>query len=261
MKLRVLGCSGGVAAGLETTALLLDDDILIDCGTGVGELTLDEMGRIRHLFLTHSHLDHCALLPMLLDNIFGQLSSPLVVYGLEETLSAVHDHLFNGKIWPDFTCLPSAAEPVVRLQAMVPGESVELAKRKVELIAVTHTVAAAAYRLESQGRSLAFSGDTSGNETFWAALNRAGNVDVVIVDAAFANSDRARAAAAAHYCPETLAEDLVKLDGRPQVFITHLKPGAEQAIMTELQQALPEWALQPLKAGMVFEVPDGTVEN
>lgn len=56
MKLTILGCSGGIGIGLRTTAMLLDDDVLIDAGTGVGDLTLDRMARIDAVFLTHSHL-------------------------------------------------------------------------------------------------------------------------------------------------------------------------------------------------------------
>ena len=47
MKLRVLGCSGGIGGREQrTTSLLVDHDILIDCGTGVGDLPLDELARI-----------------------------------------------------------------------------------------------------------------------------------------------------------------------------------------------------------------------
>ncbi|HEY2978542.1 MAG TPA: 3',5'-cyclic-nucleotide phosphodiesterase, partial [Burkholderiaceae bacterium] len=46
MNIRVLGCSGSIAAGSRTTAFLLDDDVLFDAGTGVGELTLPELARI-----------------------------------------------------------------------------------------------------------------------------------------------------------------------------------------------------------------------
>ena len=42
MKVRVLGCSGGIGGrSLRTTSLLVDDDILIDAGTGLTELPLD----------------------------------------------------------------------------------------------------------------------------------------------------------------------------------------------------------------------------
>ena len=60
MRLQVLGCSGGIAARHWTTALLLDDDVLIDAGTGVNELSLEAMARLQHVVLTHSHLDHIA---------------------------------------------------------------------------------------------------------------------------------------------------------------------------------------------------------
>jgi hypothetical protein len=45
MQIRVLGCSGSIAAGSRTTSFLVDDDVLVDAGTGVGDLTLDEMTR------------------------------------------------------------------------------------------------------------------------------------------------------------------------------------------------------------------------
>ena len=63
MKVRVLGCSGGIGGNsLRTTCLAVDDDILIDAGTGAGDLSLEELTRIDHIFITHSHLDHIACL-------------------------------------------------------------------------------------------------------------------------------------------------------------------------------------------------------
>ena len=65
MKIRVLGCSGGIGGSLRTTALLVDDDVLIDAGTGVGDLSLESLARIDHIFVTHSHLDHVTSIPFL----------------------------------------------------------------------------------------------------------------------------------------------------------------------------------------------------
>ena len=45
MQVRVLGCSGAIARDCRTTSFLLDADVLVDAGTGVGDLTLDEMAQ------------------------------------------------------------------------------------------------------------------------------------------------------------------------------------------------------------------------
>jgi len=95
MRIRVLGCSGGIGVGLHTTSLLLDDDILIDAGTGVGELTLDEMAGIRHIFLTHSHLDHIAGIPLLVDSIFDRIETPITIHAQAPTIGALRAHIFN----------------------------------------------------------------------------------------------------------------------------------------------------------------------
>ena len=80
MRIRVLGCSGGIGSGSRTTALLIDDDVLIDAGTGIGDLELEDIDPIRHVFLTHAHLDHIAGLPMLADRVFDEnFAVPLTV--------------------------------------------------------------------------------------------------------------------------------------------------------------------------------------
>ena len=140
MKIRILGCSGGVGQGLRTTALLVDEDILIDAGSGVGDLTLDEMAAVRHIFLTHSHLDHISFIPLMLDSIFEQRGEPLVVHGQQATIEALQRHIFNWVIWPDFARLPTAEHPVLRYEVMTPGQVLNIGQRSFEMIPVEHAV-------------------------------------------------------------------------------------------------------------------------
>ena len=80
MKLRVLGCGGGIGGSfVHTTALLVDHDILIDAGTGLTTLTLAEMAQIEHVFITHSHLDHLAALPLMIDSVADVRDRPVTV--------------------------------------------------------------------------------------------------------------------------------------------------------------------------------------
>ena len=255
MKIRVLGCSGGIAKGVATTSFLIDDDILIDAGTGVGELSIKEMQRIKHIFITHSHLDHISSIALLTDTLFDQLvGQPITVHAERSTVKVLKEHIFNWVIWPDFTVLPNNSRAVLKLKAMSKKTPVEIGDRRIEMIAVNHSVPAVAYRVESQGKSFAFSGDTASSDTFWVALNKHDNLDLLFVEAAFANKDAEIAHLAYHYCSQTLADDLPKLKHHPKVCISHLKPGDEKLIMKECQKALPDWPLHQLKSGDRFKL-------
>ena len=79
MRLKILGCSGGIGGDLRTTSMLLDHDILIDAGTGVGDLTMSELAAIDYVFVTHSHVDHVAAIPLLVDTVGWMREKPITV--------------------------------------------------------------------------------------------------------------------------------------------------------------------------------------
>ncbi len=172
MRIRVLGCSGGIGAGARTSAMLVDNDVLIDAGTGIGDLELSDLDSIRHVFLTHAHLDHVAGLPMLVDHVFDDdFDEPITVYAREETLRAVKDHLFNGVIWPDFTLLPSPENPMLRWHVTSPGDTIRIGERHFYAVDVMHTVPSLGFTVQNAGGAFAVSGDTKTNETLWPVLN------------------------------------------------------------------------------------------
>ncbi len=255
MKVRVLGCSGGINQNVATTSFLLDDDILIDAGTGVSDLSLEEMRRIKHIFITHSHLDHITSIPLLADTLFDDLiGKPLIVHALPETIKALQEHIFNWTIWPDFTELPHKTNAVLKFEAMQAGTVTELSGRQIEMISVNHTVPGVGYCIKADGKVFAFSGDTTSNENFWASLNKYDSLDLLCVESAFADKDIELAKIAFHYCPKLLAEDLPKLKHKTKVCISHLKPGCEQEIMEQCKAALPDWDICQLKSGIVFDL-------
>lgn len=252
MKLRVLGCSGGIGVSLHTTSLLVDDDILIDGGTGLAELSREEMSLVRHIFITHSHLDHIAGFPMLLDSIFDLIRIPIVLHARPETLQVLQQHIFNWLVWPDFSCLPSADQPVLKFQAMIPGEQLQIGNRTVEMVAVNHSVPAAGYRVQNGSGSFAFSGDTTTNDTLWEALNRHDDLDLLIVESAFPDEERTLSEKARHYCPQLLAQDLEKLRHRPRLYLSHLKPGCEETIVAQCRQRIVGLPVERLCGGDRF---------
>lgn len=240
MKLRVLGCSGGIGGSLHTTSFLIDHDILIDAGTGVGELSLNELSLIDHVFLTHSHMDHIGNLPLLLDSVMGMRNRPVTVYAIGATLETLKQHIFNWKIWPDFNEIPNPERPVMRYREIELAEVVNLQGRKISAIPAVHTVPAVGYHLDSGSASLVFSGDTYVNDDLWAISNRIENLRYLIIETAFSNSETELAALSKHLCPSLLVEELAKFTGHAEVFITHLKPDEVELIMHEIEAGIAE---------------------
>src|SRR5213075_1957021 len=127
MKLRVLGCSGGIGGRhLRTTSMLLDNDVLIDAGTGVADLSLTELSLIDHVFLTHSHLDHIASIPFMVDTVGGMREKPVTVHASRATIEILKNHLFNWAIWPDFSEIPTPQAPFLRYEEISLGQTVRL---------------------------------------------------------------------------------------------------------------------------------------
>jgi ribonuclease BN (tRNA processing enzyme) len=253
MRIQVLGCSGGIGGPARTTALRVDDDILIDAGTGVADLDLAAMAAIHHVFLTHSHLDHIACLPLLLDSTAGRRDRPLTVHAQPLTVEALCRHVFNGQIWPDFTRLPSPEQPFVRFEALTPGVERVLDGRRFRSIAVNHSVPAVGYLVGNGRASLAFSGDTAETEPFWRALNACPDLRYVVIETSFTDAEEELARVSGHLHPRRLASELAKLERSAEVFITHLAPGEEDRIMAEIGGHLPERRPQRLRTGQVFE--------
>lgn len=253
MTLRVLGCSGSIAAGCKTTAFLLDDDVLIDAGSGVGDLPLDALTRIDHVFVSHAHLDHILSIALLADSVMrlrlAQGRGPIQVHALPDTLAALRTHIFNGVIWPDFTRLPSAEHPVLRLVPFAEGDvlaEVGRKKRRIEVLSAAHTVPAVGFAVDD-GRWV-YSGDTGPNPALWQRL-RTMTVAHLVIETAFSNEEQPLADISRHLCPATLGQELAQLAGAIDVGITHIKPGEMDAVMAEIARLRLPHRIRALSAG------------
>jgi len=254
MKLRVLGCSGGIGGRhLRTTSLLVDHDILIDAGTGVADLSIAELAVIDHVFLTHTHLDHIASLPLMIDTVADRRSKPLIIYGTEAVLSILRSHIFNWAIWPDFAEVPSVDKPFMRYQAIELGKPTMLDGRSFTALPVEHTVPAVGYHVASGVASLVFSGDTGICNAFWRAVNRIADLKHLIIECAFSNREQPLAVVSKHLCPDMLAAELQKLERECDIYITHLKPGQIELTMEEIEQCLGDFKPRMLQNNQVFE--------
>ncbi|BCL77289.1 cAMP phosphodiesterase class-II:metallo-beta-lactamase superfamily protein [Jeongeupia sp. HS-3] len=251
MQLTVLGCSGGIGGSARTTSLLLGNRVLIDAGTGVGDLSLDALCRIDHVFLTHAHFDHIACLPMLLDTVIGARNEPVTVHALPETIAALRAHVFNWQIWPDFSVIPDAASGVLRWAPIAVGEIREVHGARITALPAQHTVPALGYLLDGDAGSIAFSGDSADCPAFWDALACVPDLRALIVETAFSNREAELARASQHFSPATLLAALRRLDPAVDVWLTHLKPLDAERIVTEAHDGLHR--IEPLLSGQVLK--------
>lgn len=271
-RVRVLGCSGSIAARCHTTAFLLDDDILIDAGTGVGELRLDELACIEHILLSHSHLDHVLGVPLMADSVIRLRHTrdglrPIHVHALPATLDALRQHLFNGVIWPDFTRLPSASEPLLVFHPINIGQTLILpgrggTERRIEVLPAAHTVPGVGFAVQSgHPNGIAhpptpwwvYSGDTGPNPALWETLNGR-PIAHLVIETAFGDDEQHLAHISGHLAPHTLAAELQQLDGSVSVHITHTKPGEMAAVIAQIRAIDTRHRIEPLRNGQVFEL-------
>jgi cAMP phosphodiesterase len=234
MIIRVLGCSGAIAAGCKTTAFLLDHDVLIDAGTGVGDLSLEALARIDHILISHSHLDHVLAIGLLADSVIRLRTSaglgPIQVHALPETIAALQAHLFNGVIWPDFTRLPSAQAPVLAMRPFAVGDTLELGGKRIEVLSASHTVPAVGFGVDGGAAGWwIYTGDTGPNPTLWRRLQQL-RVAHVVIETAFSDEEQPLARLSKHLCPTELGNELTQLAGCVDVHITHIKPGEMDAL-------------------------------
>lgn len=251
MEFRVLGSFGGDSPVCRMTSFLIDGAVVVDAGAITRALDIDEQRRVRHVLISHTHIDHTATLPFLIENIFGTHPDPVSIYCAKRVLGAVRRHLFNNDTWPDFTRIPDHLEPSVRFQEIVaeepftiddlPGGSLE-----VTAIPVNHIVPTTAFVLRQGESSIIFTSDTGPTEQIWDVANRTPNLKALITECSFPNRLQAVADISRHLTPATLAGELAKLKREVRVLVYHFKPPYVDELRAELAAADLPWPVEEL---------------
>jgi ribonuclease BN (tRNA processing enzyme) len=237
LKVRLLPSAAGRESQLQAlTSFIINDRLAVDAGSLGFALGPDEMGCVRHVVITHAHSDHTASLPIYIAEAYTMLDGPVIIYGLEEVVEALKEHVFNDQIWPDFRKipLPGSQEPTIEFRALAPYETVEIAGIRVTPIPVNHVVPNVGLIVEDDHTALAFTSDTYCTDEIWAAAKEREHLKAVFVDVSFPNELGWLAEASKHLTPELLAADLQKLDRDVDVYAVHIKPTNRNDVIREL---------------------------
>lgn len=234
MKWRVLGSFGGSSQECRTTSFLIDESLALDAGAITQALSLEAQRAVDHIVLTHSHLDHIASIPFLIENTFGQRNGAVEILVSPTLLHTLKHHLFNNDTWPDFTRIPNDLLPALRLRSI--EERVPFAVNHLRLTAVpvNHTVPTHGFLVEDDGGAVLFTSDTGTTDEVWELANRTPHLRAVIVEVSFPNRMQGVADLALHLTPQALALELTKLRRRVPVYLYHLKPPYLDELRREL---------------------------
>ncbi len=213
MKLKVLGCSGAVMPGNETTSFLIGEDTLLDAGTVTSVLGIEEQERIKNVLLTHLHLDHIKDLFFLADNLIGRVTDSINIFSIQEVIDGLRIHILNKTIWPDFASLPSENRPVLRFIPLMTDENVQVADVYVTPVRVNHTVDTVGYIIEDMdGSSIVYTGDTGPTEDIWRIAREKEGLKAVFIEVSFPSDLDRLACVTGHLTPNTFAGELKKLE-------------------------------------------------
>ena len=239
MKLRVLGCQGGSTPTRHLPGLLLDDTVLLEAGSVTSTLSLDEQLEIRHVLLSHAHLDHTAGLAYLADNrgchrVGSGNGSPVTVSSISPVVNDLRGHFFNDRLWPDFSVLPTPGDPILQWNALRPHAPQRIEDRLTVIpVPVHHTVPAVGFVLYDDAGALVFSGDTGPTEALWRVARAVGDVRAIIVETSFPNRLATLADVSGHLTPDLLRREIDKMPPC-DVWVYHVKPMFRDEIIEDL---------------------------
>jgi ribonuclease BN (tRNA processing enzyme) len=168
MRITVLGSGDAFGAGGRFHSAYLTEvagaTFLLDCGPSILQAAKQvswDLGKLDAVLLTHLHGDHFGGVPFLFMEYRYETprTRPFAIYGPEGTerrVQAVFAALYER----------TAAEPLpfpVEYHELAAGRSVELGAARVTPLPVHHVpeLTAFAYRVEVEGRTFLYSGDTA----------------------------------------------------------------------------------------------------
>jgi cAMP phosphodiesterase len=219
---------------MRPTSFLVDGRVAIDTGALTSELTLAEQARVSHIFVAHSHFDHVATLPFLLDNVFETAEEPVTVLGPPDTIRCLKEHLFNGLLWPDFTKISNGKTVLLALRPLAAGETVAAGDLRITPFPMDHTVECHGYIVEDSGGAVAICGDTCSTDGLAAVLPGIENLKAVFIEASFPRAATDTAVLSKHLSTESFGREAACIPSSVPILVTHLKPCFTDIIREEI---------------------------
>ena len=216
-------------------SFLVNDALAIDAGS-LGLLAdLERQRRVKHVFVTHEHLDHIATLPIFLENVYEPGPECVELLASRDVLDFLHGDMFNGRVWPDFIDLSQPGDAFVKTTAIEPLQSVRRAGLTITAVPVSHGVETVGLVVDDGQTAVAFPSDTGPTERFWEHLASIDRLKAVFLEASFPKSLADLATLTGHLSTATFAGEIGKLAREVRWIVVHRKARYATEIARELE--------------------------
>ena len=148
-----------------STSYIINDTLAIDAG-GLGFYRGPvEQARIKHVLISHTHMDHIASLPIFVENVYEGKPECVTIHGSADVLSGLARDVFNDRVWPDFIKLSTIVPaPFLKLQTLQPRQRIEVEGLKITPVEVNHVVPTLGFIVEESDAAMIVVSDTGPTE-------------------------------------------------------------------------------------------------
>jgi cAMP phosphodiesterase len=218
------------------TSFLINDTIAVDAGS-LGLLgTPQEQARIKHVLITHTHIDHVGSLPIFVENIYQDgPSEPVTIYGSAPVLDSLQKDIFNDRIWPDFINLSKVNSPFLKLETIEAGKTIRLNGLSITPVPVNHVVPTLGLVIEEKNAAIVIVSDTGPTDAIWERASATPNLKAIFLEATFPNELGWLAEVSKHLTPSLFAGEIQKLKKQATIIAVHIKARHREQVIKELK--------------------------
>jgi cAMP phosphodiesterase len=241
MEIRILGAHSTEAKGLRLASFLIDSVLALDAGGLTSSLSLSEQQQVRAILLTHHHFDHTRDLVTFGAN-GATFPQPVDIYALRQTLDIVNSCLLDGKMYADFSKLPSEEKPFLQLKVIEPFQGQNIQGYDVLPVPLQHTVPSVGYQVISKdGKSLFYTGDTGpGLAAFWQHVSP----QLLMIEVSGTNKAQDFLKSVGHLSAGLLKEELVQFRQAkrylPRIVVVHIPSQFQREVEQEVKEVARE---------------------
>ncbi len=235
MKIKAVGISGGKTVQNKLTTFLVDQTLVVDCGSVCTGLTLEEQLEINDVFISHIHMDHIGELPLLVDNkaLYGK---SVTVYATGVTIRYLKEYVFNGVVWPNFEKIGVEGHSALVYKEVEYYHEIRVGDYLLVPLPVNHVRGSAGCYIQKGNTGFAYTSDTGKTDAIWKWLKGRPLLKGVVTECSFP-ADMDTLAGISHHLSSTMLEgELEKLGTDADVFIYHLKPQFSDQIREEINK-------------------------